>query len=132
MQRACGKSKSHTGAPQRVPDQLPDERVRVVVFRIILEPVFNFPVDRRLAEVTDAHDRSDLLRHVVSLAYSFSDNVNRFRGGIRIEGGEKNETRVQVLSWANFNRFFRGRAVADQDDVVLKSTDLDRPPGDSF
>ena len=56
MQRTRGKCEGDVRAPQSVPNQLPNQRVGVVVLRIVVWPVLAFPVDRAIAETANSYD----------------------------------------------------------------------------
>ena len=51
---------------------------------------------------------------------------------VRIQGAEGNDTSVQIIARTDLDRFLGSAAIAEQYDVVLKCSDLDRPPGDTF
>src|ERR687883_2034253 len=63
VERARRESEVQSGALEGVPDALAYERVRVVILGIILEPVFDLIVHAVVAQVLDADDGRDLLRH---------------------------------------------------------------------
>jgi hypothetical protein len=54
--------------------------------------------------------------------------VNCFGRRIGIKRAKKYQPRVQIVARSNFDGLSRGIAVADQDDVILKGSDLDGPP----
>jgi hypothetical protein len=58
--------------------------------------------------------------------------VNRLRRRVSVERVEEDETRVQVFARADLDRFLRGVAVGDQNDVIRERADLDRAPTDLF
>src|ERR1043165_6984768 len=61
VQRAGGKCEGDSAAPERVPNPLPHERVGVVIFRVVVQPVLDFPIDRRITEAAYSHNRFDLV-----------------------------------------------------------------------
>ena len=74
----------------------------------------------------------DFFRNIVSFAHRFPDNVNCLGRRIGIERVKENQSRIQVLSRANLNGFLRRSAVADQNNMVRESPNLDRAPGYFF
>ena len=58
--------------------------------------------------------------------------MDGLRGGISKQRVEENQSGIQVVARANFDRFLRGGAVAYQHYVILEGADLDRAPGNLF
>ena len=105
-----------------------NQRVSVVVLGIILKPIFKLVVHAIIAKISDANDRSDILRNIVSFAHSFAHHVDRFGRRVGVESIEEDETGVQVVARTNLDWFLCGDAVIDNHDVVLKGSDLNSPP----
>src|SRR2546422_667311 len=78
LNRAGGEVELHAGAAERIPDSLPNQRIRVVVARIVIEPILNFVFDTALAQISNAYNRRDFFRDVIRLANRFPHDVNRF------------------------------------------------------
>ena len=132
MKRAGGEGEIQSRAAERVPDSLPDERIRIVIFGVVVEPVLHFVVDAVVAQISDADYRRDLLGDVVGLAHGFAYDVDRFRRRVGVESVEKYEPRVQVIARTNLDRFFRGVAIGYQHNVIGERANLDGPPTDLF
>src|SRR5262249_30864743 len=91
-----GKGEAQSVPPERVPDSLPHERISVVVPGVVFEPVFIFPVNRRLAEISNPDDWSDLGRNIIGVTHRFAHHVDRFRRRVGKKRAEKDETSVEV------------------------------------
>src|ERR1041385_1784057 len=113
MNSTRGKRKFDLFALKRVPDTLPDESVGVVVFRIIFEPVFYFPFKAVVSEISYAYYRTDLIRHVLSLAGRVSDNLGDPGLGIRVGRIEVNEPCVQIAAWGDLYGFLSENGITD-------------------
>ena len=125
---AGGKCEGEAIATQCVPGSLPNERVGVVILGVILQPVLYFPFNRGVAEIPDAHNRSNFLRHVVSVAHRFAHDMNCLSRRVGIDRAEVHQARVQIVTRGYLDSFFRRDAVAHQHDVILKSAELNGAP----
>ena len=130
MERAGWKGEVQSRPAERVPNSLPYQRICVVVFGVIIEPVLHFVVDAVVAQVSDANNRRNLLGNVVRLAHGLANDVNRFRRRVGVKSVEKYESRVQVIARANLDWLFRGVAIGDQNDVVGECPYLYCAPAD--
>jgi len=68
VNRARRISESYFFTFERIPDPLPYKRIGVIVFRIVVEPVFYFPFKAVVSEPANSDDRPYLLRNVFSLS----------------------------------------------------------------
>ena len=132
VQCARRESEVQAGAAERVPDSLPDKRVCIVVLGVIDQPVFHFVIDAVITEISDSDNRRDLFRNVIRFTHCLTHDVDCLRGRIRVERVEKDDTGVEVVARADFNRLFGGIAIGDQNHVILKRPDLDRAPAYLF
>ena len=73
---------------KRIPDSLSHQRIGVIVFSVIVQPILAFIIDSTVGEVSNTHDRCNPAGYVVGFANSFPNNVNRFRGRICVKGIE--------------------------------------------
>src|SRR6266404_395979 len=126
------KCEGQAVATQCVPGSLTNERIGVVILGVILQPVFYFPFNRRLAKIPDSHNRRNFLRHVVSVAHGFANDMNCLGRRVSVNSAEEDQSRIQVVARRNFDSLLGGVTVANKNNVVLKSSDLYRAPGDSF
>ena len=62
----------------------------------------------------------------------FADNMDRLGGWICEECAKKNQPGVEVVARRHLDRLFRRAAIRHQNDVIRKSADLDRTPGDAL
>ena len=127
-----GYAKLDAFALESIPDALADERVGRVVFRIIFEPVFYFPFQTAVAQISDADNRANFRRDVFDLPDRFADDLNRFRRRNRIKRAEKNYPRIEIIFRRNLDCFLTENAVADDNKFVLKSADFYAAPGYLF
>src|SRR5437867_6346699 len=132
MNRARRKRERQAAAPQCVPHSLTNKCIRIVIFGVILQPVFDFPFNRKLAEIPDSYDRCNPLRNIVSITYCFAHNMDCFRRRIRVERAEKYKTGVEIITGRYFDSFSCSVAVADEHYVILKGANLDSAPCDTF
>ena len=107
------------------------QSVGIVVLRVIIEPILQFIIDTVFTEGPNANDGRNLVRNVVGFTNGLANNVNSFRRRVTVERIKKDKTRVQVLARTNLDRFLRGAAVINKDDVILKRANLNRAPADS-
>src|SRR5581483_1233363 len=126
------KCEGQSVATQRIPNSLPDERICVVVFRVVIQPIFDFPIDGRVSQASDANDGFDLVCYVIGVAYCFANNVNSLGWRVGVDGAEGNQPSIQVIARRNFNRLLRGCAVGNEYDVILERANFDRAPGNFF
>src|SRR5215831_20544159 len=54
IDRARWEREGQATAAQCVPDALANQSIGVVILRVIIQPVFYFPIDGRIAELPDA------------------------------------------------------------------------------
>jgi hypothetical protein len=130
MKRPRGIGETKSGAPKGIPDTFADQGISVVIFRVIVEPVFHFIVNAVVAQVSNADYRRDILRHVLRFTYRFAYYVNRFHGRITVERVEKYQARIQIIARAHLKLFPGSRAVTYQHHVIRESSNLDGAPAD--
>ena len=132
VKRAGGESEVQSRAAERVPDSLADQRIGVVVFGVVLEPILHFVIDAVVAKVSDADYRRNLLGNVVSLTHGFTNDVNRFRRRISVKSVEEYEACVKVAPRTDLDRLFRGVTVGYQHHVIRERANLDGSPANLF
>src|SRR5215468_10197231 len=73
LNRSGRKSEAEAVSAQRIPNSLTNQRISVVIFRVVFEPILNFPFNCRLAKVSYAHYWSNLVRNIVRIADRFAN-----------------------------------------------------------
>src|SRR5215216_7872016 len=132
MKRAGGEREVQAGTTERVPDSLANQRVCVVVFGVVLEPILHFVIHAVIAKISDAHYRRDLVGNIVGFAHGFADDVNSFCRRVSVEGVEIDYSCIQVVARTDLNRFFGGVTVGYQNDMIGERADLESPPANLF
>ena len=128
MNCARGKRERQAAPPECVPHSLTNKCIRIVIFGVVLQPVFDFPFNRKLAEIPDSYDRCNPLRNVVSIAHCFAHYMDGLRRRIRVERAEKYKTGIKIVTGRYFDSFSCHIAVADEHYMILKGANLDSTP----